>query len=662
MQAENRWGYFLTWRYIPRLCFGCILLLAAALRISHLEIAHFGLDQSRTAQYVLDLVREGRFYSHYFLLTGGYNNFPLPLYLWAPPFVVSTHIHALLIWNILLSLVTVVLCWYFARRYWCWPVAALATLLLASSPWHSFYAHRIWSNVQMSPFVMLWLIGSAFAYHERRPRWWGLSWGAAILLVQIHASGAIFLFASGLLWLMAGREGRSWRWAGMGFLLAMIPALPWLAAHLSGEIGFHPERLPFIGEGKRALRYNLRPLFEMLTTKYWQSWFRGTDWAELEGIFRPLEILFVPMLLVYGISAIHVFRQSWRGGPRRRLNLIVAIWLLLPIFFFPFVSHELHSLVYYLPLLPAPFLALAVSWQRLRKRWRPVSLLAILFLCAVQARVVLGSAQYIRSAVESGDETVWAAGGYTPLSRQLAIAEAARETVESGEASEIIHLVHPIYTVEYETLTFALPLLSGMPTRILDQSAPHMVYPTAASVWFMDTQNTEWPAEYAEADEVARIGQYRLYLLPGGVGPAPENPLAERTGYANGIQLLGYGELQCNGNWQLHWTPGPAGEDGDPVHFFAHLLDEDGNVLAQREVRSYDYRYWRDGDHIITNFDFGPGVVGLPVEIVRIGLYSFLDEMDSKASGGNYILDERGRLWVYWNQAVDLPYREGCSL
>ena len=444
-------------------------------------------------------------------------------------------------------------------------------------------------------------------------------------------------------------------------LLALVPALPWLEAHLSGEIGFQPERFPFIGEEKRGLRYNFRPLLEILTTNYWRKGFRGENMAELERLFRSLEILFVPILLAYAMGVIRVYWNSWRG-PLRRLNLIFATWFLLPIVFFPFVSYEDNTFVYHLPLLPAPFLALAVCWQRLRKGWRPVSLLAILLLCGLQARVVWGSVQYIRGAVANGDETVWAAGGYTPLSRQRAIAETARETVESGEASEIFHLLRPIYTVEYETLTFALPLLSGMPTRILDQSAPHMVYPTAASVWFMDTQNTEWPAEYAVAGEVARIGQYRLYLLPGGVGPAPENPLAERTGYANGIQLLGYGELQCNGNWQLHWTPGPAGEDGDPVHFFAHLLGEVGNVLAQREVRSYDYRYWRDGDHIITNFDFGPGVVGLPVEIVRIGLYSFLDEMDSKASSGNYILDERGRLWVYWNQAVDLPYREGCSL
>ena len=512
----------------------------------------------------------------------------------------------------------------------------------------------------MPLFVMLWLIGSAFAYHERRPRWWALSWGAALLLVQLHPSGAIFLFSSVFIWLAAGREGRSWRWAALGVLLALLPAIPWLAACWSGEIAFSLERLPFIGEGKRSLSYNLRPLIEILTTKYWQSWFRGTNWAELEGIFRPLEIFFVPMLLAYGISVIHVFWQSWRGGPRRRLNLIVAVWFLLSIFFIPFVSYELHSFVYYLPLLPAPFLALAVSWHRLRGGWRTVSLAAILLLCSLQARVVWGSAQYIRNAVASGDEMIWAAGGYTPLSRQRAIAEAAREVVESGEASEIFHLLRPIYTVEYETLAFALPLLSGMPTRILDQKAPHFVYPAAPSVWFMDTENTEWPVEYAAAGEAAQIGQYRLYLLPGGVGPVPKYPLPERPAYANGIQLLGYDALLCNGNWRLHWTPASTASQGERTHFFVHFLDAYGEVLAQSDLRTYDHRYWRVGDYIVTNFDFGQSLRELPIETLRVGLYSFLDEMESTVSGGIYTLDERGRPWVYWGNAVDLPYRENC--
>ena len=84
MQAEKRKEHFLAGPYAGWFYLGGIMLIAAALRFSHLEIAHFGLDQSRVAQYVWDLAREGRFRSHYFMLTGGYNNFPLPLYLWAP--------------------------------------------------------------------------------------------------------------------------------------------------------------------------------------------------------------------------------------------------------------------------------------------------------------------------------------------------------------------------------------------------------------------------------------------------------------------------------------------------------------------------------------------------------------------------------------------------
>ena len=595
-------GNFASW-----LCFGAILLVAALLRFSHLEIAHFGLDQSRAALNVWEIAREGKFHSYYFLLTGGYHNFPLPLYLWAPAFLVSTHIHALLIWNIVLNLGSVALCWFFARRYGSWPVAAVATLLLACSPWHAFFANRIWNNVLMSLFVMIWLFGTAFAYYERRTRWWALSWGTAVLLVQIHTSGVIFLFSSGVLWLLAGREGRSWKWALLGILLALIPALPWLAAHLNGEIAFQTERFPFIGEGKRSLRFNVQPIFEILTTNFWQRSFQGGNMAALARLFRPLEILFVPILIVYAISVIRVYGASWRG-PQERLNQILAAWFLLPLVFFPIVSYEDNTLVYLLPLLPAPFLAVAFSWNRLRGRWCTISLLAITLLCVLQARVVWGSAQYIRDAEAAGDEMIWAAGGYTPLNRQRAIARAAKETVESGEASEIFHLIRPVYTVEHETLAYALPLLSGMPARILDRSEPHFVFPAQPSVWFLDTQNAAWPTQYTMAEEIQAIGQYRLYLLPGEAGPAPEFSLPERPTFDNGIQLLGYDGVPCDGNWRLHWTPIPAVENEVPVHFFVHLLDEAGQVLAQKDVRSYDRPYWRDGDHIVTSFDFGPGV------------------------------------------------------
>ena len=164
------------------------------------------------------------------------------------------------------------------------------------------------------------------------------------------------------------------------------------------------------------------------------------------------------------------------------------------------------------------------------------------------------------------------------------------------------------------------------------------------------------------ASEIQAIGQYRLYILPGEAGPAPEFSLPERPMFDVGIQLLGYDGVPCDGNWQLHWTPIPAAENDVPVHFFVHILDGAGQVLAQKDARSYDRQYWRDGDHIVTSFDFGRGFAGQSIDSVKIGLYSFLDEVNTTDSSGRYVMDERGQFWVYWDTAVELPFNESCPL
>ena len=172
-----------------------------------------------------------------------------------------------------------------------------------------------------------------------------------------------------------------------------------------------------------------------------------------------------------------------------------------------------------------------------------------------------------------------------------------------------------------------------------------------------------------------QIGPYVLYHLPGGAWPVPQYPLAERPEYANGLRLLGYDELGCDGSWQLHWTP-PAipGKEDEHVHFFIHLLNATGERLTQRDLRAYDARAWRPGDHtdtsadevwdwragdhVVTSIDFGQALNDLPIETIRIGLYYYSDDTES-FQGDIYALDELGRPWEY---AVDIPYEEKCSL
>ena len=653
----------------PRLVFLALITLAAALRFSHLDIAHFQLDQARIAQYAWEMAREGVFRSHFFALTGGYSNFPLALYLLAPVFLIASAIHFLLLWMIILNLAALALCWYFARRYWGWPAAAAATLLLACAPWDAFYAHRLWTNSLMPPFVMLWAIGSAFAYHEGRPRYWALSWAAAAWLLQLHAGGIIFLFISGLLSAAARWQRRpfSWRAIALGLALGILPALPWLAAHLSGAAHIDAQRIPFFGAGKRGLVYHWQPLVDFLTARHLLSWFRGAGLAELGAHFAPLDRLAHLALLVHAGAAAFVCWRA-RSSPRRRLYQLLALWLLLPLSF-PFISYDPYTIVYYLPWLPAPFFALAAAVAKMGLRWRWLCAAMLITYGALNANAIWQSARFARAGVARDDPTIWAVGGGAPLSSQLDIASAAQKAHQAGEAAELVIVLRPVYEVEHEMLRYAMPFLAqGVPARFFDARAPQLLYPAQPSLWLIDENQTALPGAYMAADagadagpeEIERSTSYRLYRLPGGAGPAAAYPLPEESAYANGLRLLGHDGLRCAGDWHLHWSPGPAPSPpaaaSEQAHFFAHLLDEAGDTLAQQDLRAYDTAYWRPHDRLITTFDFGQELSRLPIAAIRVGLYGY-SEAEWARTENIYALDEQGRPWRY---AIDIPYAEPC--
>ena len=635
----------------PSVVFGGILLLAAILRLSQVEVAHFQLDQARIAQYAWELAREGVFRTHFFALTGGYDNFPLSIYLYAPPFLLFSQLQALLLWNVGLNLAALALCWQFARRYWGWPAAAIATTLLATAPWDVFYASRIWSNTQMPALVMIWAWSTALAFHEGRRRWWSPSWAAAAWLFQLHPGGAIFLITCGLLSAGGIRAGTfSWRAALAGLALGLAPALPWLAAFLEGRTAIDQERLPLLGEGKRELVYNWQPLVDFLAAGNLERWFRGDGLDALRAQFAPLDLLAPVAMTVCALAALWVFWKALRP-PQRAPWRVLAPWLLLPLAF-PAVSYASYAIIYYLPLLPAPFLALAAGWSALRRRWRGPVAAALLLYCALNANAVLQSAQFVRAGVARDDAEIWAVGGGAPLSTQLAIATAAQDAIDDGVANELIVALRPVYGLEYEQLAHAMPFHArNAPTRILNTDEPHLVYPAQPALLLLDARQTSLPPGYGEAGEWARSTRYRLHALPGAAAPAPQYPLPGQPGFANELRLLGHDAPDCGaGSVRLHWIPGPAGDT--PFHFFNHLLDANGNLLAQRDIPAWDSSQWRAGDVILSTLDFGLPFHDLPAESWRVGMYEYPSLAPVNA------LDAAGRPWQY---AIDIPLAGLCA-
>ena len=635
-----------------------IFILAALLRLSNVEIAHFWYDQARSAQYSWDIAREGIFPSYLYRLSGGVLNFPLAAYLLAPAYLISTHIHALIFWNIALNLAALALCWMFARRYWGWQAAAAATLLLATAPWDVFYAHRLWTNTLMPFFVMLWAFSSAFAYHERRARWWATSWATALWLLQLHPSGIIFPAANALLsgHAILGDRRYAWRWSALGLALGILPAIPWLAAHISGAAAIDREILPFVEEGKRGFFYNWKILVDFLAGQDLAYSFWGPGLEQLHARTAALNAVAPAAMLALALATAFVLWLALRS-PEARLYRLLTLWLLLPLAFPAVAWENTQKMVYLLPVLPAPFLAIAAACRAMPRRWRSLAYALAAAFCALNILTILYCVAFVRDGLAMNDPEIWAMDGGPPLSSPLTIAEAARNAIQRGDAEEVIVLVRPVYELEHEFMTHAMPLLMhDLPVRLIDVRASTRVLPAWNSLLLVDMTQTDLPIAYTGAEELTRSTRYRLLQFEADAGPAPQIALPERPAFENGLRLLGYDPLQCEGSWRLHWSPGAPTADGSNLMLFAHLMDEDANLLAQQDLPTLAPRYWREGDQVTTDINFGKPVGGLPAHAIRVGFYSWRSYPTYERM---WALDESGQPVL---PSVEIRLGDGCEL
>ena len=656
-----------------------ILLFSFAFRVMQIDTAFFGPEQAWIALDSWKLANLLEFPTHMFNTSAGFSQLPLPIYITFIPYLFSDSVYALLIYNILLNVIAIGLCWWFTRRYWGWQAAAIATIVYASMPWAVIFSIRIWSNTLLPPFIMLWALCCGLAYEQRRPRWLILVWCIAWLAVQLHVSAIILLISSIILtwWL---QMARSWRYALMGSLLGLLPTLPWLYAQFTGAAHLG---LDFGWSAGGVLRVNFERIAEFLTARDPSATFISEGSDALTSRLTYMRYLAPIWLLLFGSALVFLIWRLWRRDTKRRpLYLLLTLWCILPLGF-TIVAYFPYTIVYYLPLLPAPCIALALLWKRISESLPPLRLpvaVAVMMLCALNLNAVWSISDHIRDEIQREDPASLAftidSWVLPPLALQLEIVEEMRSLLEAGEAAGLIIMQYPLPHESQYALRWPFPYhLRGYDVRAVNIYAPHLVYPERATLFLRDETRVAGIGGYEDRLElIQQVGPYHLYRILGGSGPVPHFPLAESPEYANGLRLLGYDELTCNGNWRLHWSPpGTPGEEDEHVHFFIHLMDAAGSSLAQRDLRAFNARAWlpgdhtekdaedawdwRESDHVVTSINFGQELGGFSIETIRVGLYTFSDETSSPVEG-IYALDEQGRPWEY---AVDIPYEGACS-
>jgi len=165
-----------------------IMLLAAYLRLSNLELTEFKLDEAHVCSRAAEFLASGRPPLVGIGSSVGMANPPLFIYLMAIPVSLSKNPAVIAGFIALLNVGAVLGCYLLTREYFGEKVASITTLLFAVSPWAVFYSRKIWAQDLLPPFVALFFAAVFSTIVKRKPRQLILVFLWLVCLIQLHLS------------------------------------------------------------------------------------------------------------------------------------------------------------------------------------------------------------------------------------------------------------------------------------------------------------------------------------------------------------------------------------------------------------------------------------------------------------------------------------------
>ncbi len=631
-----------------------ILILAAALRLRGLAYSEMGSDQSILYSIAMTWVNGGLLPLAANKSSAGIMNPPLVEYLIGLPLMVRTTILSPVIFQALLGVGAVLALYLYTVPLFGRRVALLASFLFAVNPWAVYYDRFVW-NPNPIPFFSTLLLGSvltAFAGDGgRRPFHLALSflWLAAV--TQLHLSGLVLIPVLVLIllifyrrWWPAGEAAGTWKdlWplflGAALFLLLYVPFILYEAA-----AGFNDVQAVWsalrggpatTGEGGEAAVNAASWLLALdLTTgggfSRGQAVWREAVWPAF-WLLTVVRWLFV-LALAYAAAAPLIWRRRHR---RRRLParlvalVILALWIGVPVL--AYVRHTVYLQHYYfLYLWPAPFLLLALfvdeggRWlqQRVRGLWVQRAGVAVF-----AAPLLLLGAWHVH--VNDVGLDLLEAGALRPertTAEVQALIDRGRGLLAEHAACDLV-IVAEAGTFEKSPLGLMRDFVHPRPVRFLEAGRGYII-PDGCSLYLRaadDPLVEEWLTEVGRP--LAETAEGAFYRVDGGQEAQP-SPLQR---WENGLALLSAEVVTAPAVGEpltliYHWKVTAAAPPAD-YHFFNHVLDASGELVAQEDAAAIDARNWRQGDALVTRF-----TIALPAEMppgrytVQVGQYTWPD-------------------------------------
>jgi len=368
-----------------------IMLLAAVLRLSALDVIEFKADEANHLVRALEIVEQGRL-----PLVGSPSSFgptkpPMMTYLMALPLAVGRDPRYAAAFIALLNVAAVGGTYAIARRYYGTRVALIAALLFAVNPWAVVLSRKVFTADLLAPMGVLLFSGLLVAVVDRRPWGWVLSVVALALMLLTTFSPAPLLLVLVIVVAAYWRRVR-WRYLLLGVLLAVVLASPYLyylnLTRLKDVQDAIEQLLEGSGGPSEGRALSLLPL-DLATRLHSGGGIEALGGQASGGLATALGItrhparafgatfvVSLPLLLVLAVRA----WAHWREGRDPAIFVVPALWLWVPLLLLvvwdgPVAQH--HLVILY----PIGFVAMALVLDRLlaavqsppRRGW-PVSL------------------------------------------------------------------------------------------------------------------------------------------------------------------------------------------------------------------------------------------------------------------------------------------------
>lgn len=633
-----------------------VLICATFVRLHRLDAVELFHDESMVSMMAQEMADGLTFPLQGILSSVGIPNPPTSIYAMALPFAFTHNPLVATGYIALLNVAAVGLLWLIARRYFGFTAALVAALCFAFNPWAILYSRKIWAQDYANPFLLLALTATLWGFRDGKR--WGQIFALPLMLfaMQIHfAAWALVPLFGWIAWTgrRAARRGPVIASIILG-LLILLPYLIGFAQTLQADPARISDTLKRSGGAREGGLRVLTYAAKLATGTGIEIWVAPRLDPAVFGhtaVTRGVAVVLAAIPLLLGTLALLLKRRRW--------IISLALWILLPIAAFQIGLADLWP-HYFIPQLPAFALlaGIGTAWvieSAGRSRLLRSGMIALTGLViggglGVQWRDFTTITDYAyQHQIEIGAGT---SGHTTPMF----VLDAVHAAIPADIDDVIVLSDGDRVWFDAEAARWPV-ILRGEARCVRALPVDGMMVTPSGRFAVIMTPTASHALRQMYASEGAAViparsgeGEYRVTVYDTLPQPVVFTPLTSAARFSNGVTLWGYrqGPERIELQFILPEAPDRTfyGALEYDYQLFIHLLDSNGQRIAQSDASFWPGRHWCAGDQLALWREIDTR----NAQTLRVGFYKLRDNKGAMQAVD--LLDTAGNPAGNW---IDIP-------